>query len=53
MVKEVVGKDAAYQEQPGYPDMNRYADIQSKQILKWLMAGLISKVFFLKKVISH
>lgn len=46
MLKEVLGKDVAYKEQLGYPDMNRYTDIQSKQILKWLVAGLISKSFF-------
>lgn len=49
MLKEVVGKEVAYQEQLGYPDIKRYTDIQSKQILKWLMAGLISKDFFKKK----
>lgn len=27
MLKEVVGKDVAYQEQLGYLDMNRYIDI--------------------------
>lgn len=51
MLKEVVGKDVAYQEQLGYPDINRYTDIQSKQILKWLMAGLIPKDLKKKKIV--
>lgn len=34
MLKKVVAKNVAYQEQLGYPGKNSYTDTQSKQILK-------------------
>lgn len=36
------GKESACQEL-GYPDMNRYTEVQAEQRLKWLMVYLISK----------
>lgn len=46
MLKIVVAKDVAYQKQLGHPDKNSYTDTQSQQILKRLMAALISKGIF-------
>lgn len=33
MLKEVVAKDVAYQEQLGYPDMNRYTDTANTEMV--------------------